>query len=244
MSPARAWATAVRVLAQLRHDPRTLALLLVVPSGLLALMSVMYDQPAPFSAAATPTLVLVPLVMMFLVTSVTMLRERTSGTLERLLTTPLTRLELVTGYGIAFGAVAVAQSSALTAFGLGVLDLQIAGPVELVLALAAAAALLGVGMGLALSGLATTEFQALQMLPATLLPQLLLSGLLVPRERLPGWLETIADVLPLSFALDATRSLATSAEVSEDVLVDLAIITGIAVAALAAGAATLRRRTA
>ena len=115
----RTTATAVRILRQLAHDRRTVALLLVVPSLLLALLYFMYDgQDARFGRIALIMLGVFPFVIMFLVTSIAMLRERTSGTLERLLTTPLGKLDLLFGYGLAFGLALLKESLDDSRFGI------------------------------------------------------------------------------------------------------------------------------
>jgi len=245
MNVTRTLATARRVLAQLRHDPRTIALLLVVPCLLLVLLKYMFDaQPGTFSRIGPELLGIFPLMVMFLVTSVAMLRERTTGTLERLLTMPLGKLDLLLGYGLAFGAVALVQAALASALTIGVLGLDIAGPTWLVFAVAVADGLLGMALGLLVSAFAATEFQAVQFLPAVLFPQLLLCGLFVPREDMATALRWISDVLPLSYAVDAMARLTASAEVGGEIVRDLAVVAGCALLALALGAATLRRRTA
>jgi ABC-2 type transport system permease protein len=235
-------ATARRVLIQLRHDHRTVAMLLVVPLVLLSLLWWVYDGGPVFDRIGAPLLAVFPFIVMFLVTSVATLRERTSGTLERLLTMPLGRGDFLLGYALAFGAVAVAQAALASALVLGPLDLEVAGPAWVLVAVALLDALLGVALGLLVSAFAATEFQAVQFLPAVVLPQFLLCGLLVPRDALPDVLAAVSDVLPLSYAVDAMLEVAASAEPA--VAVDLAVVAALAVAALALGAATLRRRTA
>lgn len=181
---------------------------------------------------------------MFLVTSVTMLRERVSGTLERLLTTPLGKLDLLLGYGLAFAAVAGLQVSLVSALSLGPLGVDVAGPVALVLAVAVIDALLGVALGLLVSAFARTEFQAIQFLPAFVFPQLMLCGLLIPRPELPDALRAVSDLLPLSYAMDAMISLAASPEVTAGLRDDIAVTAGAALVALVLAAGTLRRRSA
>ncbi|GAA1224194.1 ABC transporter permease [Kitasatospora nipponensis] len=245
MNLSRTLATARRVLAQLRHDPRTIALLLVVPCVLLTLLRFMYDgQPHAFDRIGAALLGIFPLLVMFLVTSVAMLRERTSGTLERLLTMPLGRLDLLLGYALAFGVVALLQAGAACALTLGLLGLKVVGPTWLLVAVALGDGLLGMALGLFVSAFAATEFQAVQFLPAVLLPQLLLCGLFVPRERMATGLHWVSDALPLSYAVDAMARLGTDSGVSGTTVLDLAVIAGAALLALALGAATLRRRTA
>jgi len=185
-----------------------------------------------------------PFVVMFLVTSVTTLRERRSGTLERLLAMPLGKLDLVGGYAVAFGALAVVQASVATAFAIWVCGLDVAGPVWMLLVVAVADAVLGCTTGLLLSAFATTEFQAVQFMPAVVLPQFLLCGLLVPRAQLNSLLHSVSDVLPLSYAVDAMSKVTTQVEVTAGLLGDLLVVVVFAAVTVALGAATLRRRTA
>jgi ABC-2 type transport system permease protein len=183
-----------------------------------------------------------PFIVMFLVTSVTTLRERSSGTLERLLAMPMGKLDFLVGYALAFGLVAAVQSVLAVSISVGLLGLDVLGPVWLLTIVAVADAVLGTALGLFVSAFAQTEFQAVQFMPALLIPQLLLCGLLVPRELLPPFLERVSDLLPLSYAVDAMQHLTTSASTAQ-VWHDVAIVAGFAVAGLALGAATLRRRT-
>ncbi|NHC44205.1 ABC transporter permease [Motilibacter aurantiacus] len=244
MSTRPALATAARVLAQLRRDPRTLALLLVVPCVLLALLAWVYDgRPQLFDGIGASLLGIFPFVSMFLVTSVATLRERTSGTLERLLTMPLSKLDLILGYALAFGLVAVVQAGLATALALGVLGLDVAGPWQALLLVAVLDALLGMAIGLLVSAFAASEFQAVQFLPAVVLPQVLLCGLLAPRESMAGVLEAVSGVLPLTYAVDAMQRLTTSGDVTGTLTRDLVVVVACVLAALGLGAATLRRRT-
>jgi ABC-2 type transport system permease protein len=237
-------ATTARILRQLRGDHRTLALMLVVPCVLLGLLAWIYaDSPIDVFDRIGPALLGVfPFVVMFIVTSVATLRERTSGTLERLLTTPLGKGDLMLGYALAFGAVAVAQAVVATGFAV-LVGLDIAGPVALLVVIALFDALLGTALGLLASGFARTEFQAVQFMPAFVLPQFLLCGLLVPRDQLPPVLEAISNVLPLSYAVDAMKDVSSQTDPLADVLVSLAFITVWIVFSLALGSLTLRRRT-
>jgi ABC-2 type transport system permease protein len=243
VSPAATGATAARVLAQLRRDPRTVALLLVVPVVLVALLKyVLAGEPQAFQRIGGPLLGLFPFISMFLVTSITMLRERTSGTLERLMTLPIAKLDLLAGYGIAFGAVAVAQSALVSTVSFAALGLH-AEHRPAVAALALANAELGMALGLFVSSLARTEFQAVQFMPAFVLPQLLLCGLFVPRGRMARALQLVADALPLTYAYDALARVSRGTALGGGFAVDLAVTLGGIVVALALGAATLRRRT-
>ena len=237
-------ATAARVLRQLRRDHRTLGLVFVVPALLLVLFRYVFDgQEETFDRVGGPLVGIFPLISMFLVTSIAMLRERTTGTLERLMSMPLAKLDLLLGYAIAFALVAAVQASLASAVAFWLLGLDVDGPVWLVVALAVANALLGMSLGLFLSAFATTEFQAVQFMPAVIVPQLLLCGLLIPRERMAGVLEWASAALPLTYAYDGLAR-ATAGETGERLAVDVAVVGGAILLALVLGATTLRRRTA
>ena len=179
---------------------------------------------------------------MFLVTSITMLRERKSGTLERLMTMPLGKLDLLAGYGIAFAALAALQAAVVSALTFGLLGLDVAGPRRLVAALAVANAVLGTALGLFVSAFAQTEFQAVQFMPAFVFPQILLCGLFVPRGEMAGWLRGISDALPMTYAYEALARTATNS-LGGRFAVDVAVVCGCILLSLGLGAATLRRRT-
>jgi ABC-2 type transport system permease protein len=243
MSARRCGATTARVLRQVRHDPRTLGLLVVVPCVLLGLLAWTFDKTPVFDRIGAPLLGVFPFVVMFLLTSVATLRERQSGTLERLLTMPLSKGDLVGGYALAFGLLAVIQALVAAGFAIVVLRLDVAGPVWLLVAVAVAVAVLGTTLGLLASAFARTEFQAVQFMPAFVLPQFLLCGLLVPRDQLPTALRLLSDALPLSYAVDAMRTITTSVQPLADVGQDLAVVLAFVVASVVLGSATLRRRT-
>jgi ABC-2 type transport system permease protein len=244
MSARVTLATARRVLAQLRRDPRTVVLLLAVPPLLLFLLRYVFDaNEARFDRVAGTLIGLFPFVTMFIVTSITMLRERTTGTLERLMTLPLAKADLLVGYGLAFALVAAVQALVAAGVALGALGLDVAGPVWLVLVFAVANAVLGMALGLFLSAFARSEFQAVQFMPAFVLPQILLCGLFVPRDRMARWLEIVSDALPLTYAYDALAG-AVADDAGSPLATDAAVVVGVTILALALGAATLRRRTA
>jgi ABC-2 type transport system permease protein len=249
ITPRITLAVASRVLTQLRRDHRTLAMLLVLPCLLISLLWWMFDAtdiaggPGVFDRVGPALLAMFPFIVMFLVTSVTTLRERSSGTLERLLSMPMANLDFLLGYALAFGLVAAVQSALAVGLSVGLLGLEVVGPVWLLTLVAVADAVLGTALGLLVSAFAQTEFQAVQFMPLLVIPQILLCGLFVPRELLPDVLEAVSNVLPLSYAVDAMQLLTRTAATGE-VWRDLAVVAGFALAGLTLGAATLRRRTA
>jgi ABC-2 type transport system permease protein len=238
-------AVTLRVLRQLKRDHRTVAMLLIVPCVLLTLLWWMFDgNDLVFNQFGPPLLALFPFIVMFLVTSVTTLRERSSGTLERLLSMPLGKADLLIGYAIAFGLVALVQAAVAVGLTVGLLGLDVVGPVWMLTVVAVLDAVLGTALGLFVSAFAETEFQAVQFMPALVLPQILLCGLFVARDALPAVLAAVSDVMPLSYAVSAMQEVQTSAELTSTLTVDLLVIAGFVAAALGLGAATLKRRTA
>lgn len=244
MSTAITLATTRRILAQLKHDHRTLALLIGVPALLMILLRYVFDQPMVFDRIGPMLLGLFPFTVMFVVASVATLRERTSGTLERLMTMPLGKLDLLLGYALAFGLIALVQVAVVLAISLTWLGLDLSGSLGSLVLVSLLDALLGMALGLFASAFARTEFQAVQFMPAFVLPQTLLCGLIVPREDMASWLRAIADVLPLSYAVEGMQEISARPDFTGTLGADVAVIAAFTVAALVLGAVTLRRRTA
>ena len=242
MNPRILLAVAGRVLNQIRRDHRTLAMLLVLPCALMTLLWWMFDD-LTFRALGPALLALFPFIIMFLVTSVTTLRERTSGTLERLLAMPMGKLDFLGGYALAFGLIAAVQSALAVGLSVLVLDLDVQGPVWMLTLVAIADAVLGTALGLFVSAFARTEFQAVQFMPAVVIPQILLCGLFVARDAMPAVLGFISDLLPLSYAVDAMQGVAQDITLAE-ITRDLGVVVAFAAAGLALGAVTLRRQSA
>ncbi len=238
-------ATAHRVLTQLRRDHRTVAMLLLVPSVLMVLLRYVFDaSPMVFDRIGLPLLGVFPFVTMFLVTSVAMLRERTSGTLERLLTTPMAKLDLLLGYGLAFALTAALQAGIACATAYWLLGLDTAGSPWMVVLVAVANAVLGMALGLFTSAFAQSEFQAVQFLPAVVLPQVLLCGLFTARDSMVGWLQAISNAMPLTYVVEALGEVGASSEITDTLIRDFGIVVTTAIAFLVLAAATLRRRSA
>ncbi len=244
MSATASLATAARVLVQLRHDRRTIAIVVVLPCLLLALLHEMFaGRPEAFQRVGGPLVGIFPFTTMFAVTSVTMLRERTTGTLERLMTLPLAKVDLLVGYAAAFAVLAAFQAAAVSALAFGALGLDTTGSPFAVGAVAVLDAILGSALGLFVSAFARTEFQAVQFLPAFVIPQLLLCGLFVPRPAMATGLRALSDVLPLTYAFDVLQRITRDGALGSTGARNLAVIAAFLLASVALGAATLRRRT-
>ncbi|MDP1851738.1 MAG: ABC transporter permease [Candidatus Planktophila sp.] len=241
MNPVRTFASAKRILLQLKHDPRSMALIIVAPCLLMTILKFVYwSQPQVFQNVAGSLLGVFPMLVMFLITSVATLRERTSGTLERVLISPVTKFEFIFGYAVAFGIASAVQAVIVSTYAIGPLGLNVIGSQAGLICVAILDALLGLALGLFVSSFAKTEFQAIQFLPIVLLPQLLLSGLLAPRETMPRILEEISNFLPLSYAVDATKKVLIG---QGSITSDFLIISLFLVFLLGAGSLTLRRTT-
>ncbi|MEU7783304.1 ABC transporter permease [Amycolatopsis sp. NPDC049159] len=243
MNPALTLATTRRILTQLRHDPRTVVMLVLVPTLLMVLLRYVFNSTAVFSRVAPALLGVFPFLIMFLIASITTLRERTTATLERLMTLPIGRLDLLFGYALAFGAIAVVQVSLAAGVSLWWLGLDLAGSVGMLLLIAVLDALLGMALGLFVSAFARTEFQAIQFMPVFVLPQILLCGLFVPRDDMGWLLRWLSEVMPLSYAVEALTRVTTAGTVDAVILRNLVVVACCALLALVLGAATLRRRT-
>ena len=243
MTLVRTFSTAGRVLTQIRHDPRTVGLLLVVPSLLIGLVAWIFTDTDVFQTIGPAMIALFPFIVMFLVTSISTLRERRSGTLERLFSMPLGKGDFILGYALAFGFLAVFQTAIAVSFAVFVCGLEIEGSIWLLFAVTVADALLGTALGLLASAFARTEFQVVQFMPLLVFPQILLGGIFIPRDQLPEVLEAISDWLPLSYAIDALTAVANDSEDAAWIWARILAIAAWIVGSIVVGSITLRRRT-
>lgn len=238
------FATTGRIIKQLSHDHRTVAMIFVVPCLLLALLRWMFDENlSTFNVIAPALLAIFPFIIMFLITSITTLRERTGGTMERLMALPIGKLDLVLGYMLAFGLLAIIQGTLASVVLLYWLGLDVNGPHWFLIVMALADALLGTALGIFVSAFAKTEFQAVQFMPAIVAPQILIGGLLMPLEKMPELLEKIAYFLPLTYAIDALSSITKNSEITSEAYRDLFVVIAFVIAAVLLSALTLRRKT-
>jgi ABC-2 type transport system permease protein len=251
MNPTTHWATTVRILTQLRRDRRAMFMILVIPAlitvlfySTLSLQGPGPDGRTPYDRLGILQIAVIPCAVMFPIAAITMRRERASGTLDRLFTTPMSKLDLLAGYGTAFSLGAVAQAAIVTLVAYRVTDLSTAGSPLLVAMVCVLTAVLGVALGLFFSAFAETEFQAVQFAPIVLVPQLFLAGVFIPRDEMPGWLHSFSDVLPLTYVVEALQQISTNAEATPRMWRDVGVVVAFIVAAVLGGAATLRRQEA
>nr|WP_308461256.1 ABC transporter permease [Streptomyces sp. Ru73] len=242
LTPGITFATAQRVLQQIVRDRGSVALMLAIPCMLMVILKLMFDDAdGAFERIGPQVFGIFPLIVMYLVASVSTLRERTSGTAERLLTMPVQRLDIVLGYSLAFGFLALLQAVLATLLSVGPLGLDIKGPPYLLMIIAMLGALLGLALGLLVSAFARNEFQAVQFLPAGVLPQFLVCGLFVPREDMSGGLAALAKVMPMTYAVQAAGEAAHHEGVTGLFVRDALLILGCVIVVLLASAATLKR---
>jgi ABC-2 type transport system permease protein len=239
----RTFLTAWRVLMQLRHDPRTILLILAIPSVLITLLYYVFSDSRQLYDQFAPLLLgIFPFIMMFIVTSVATLRERMSGTLERLLTMPLRTGEFVLGYAIAFAVMACIQATLATFICVHWLGVSVAGGGSRLLLVAILSGIIGESLGLFVSAFANSEFQAVQFMPALVFPQFLTCGLFIERSHMAKGLQWFSDLLPLTYVAEAAKRVETEAAWSHALKGDLLVIAFYAVGVLLLSALTLRGR--
>lgn len=237
-------ATVRRILAQLGHDRRTVGVITVAPIVVVTLLHHLFGGAEPMvSKLELEMLIVFPIIIMFLLTAIAMVRERISGSLERLLTTPIAKADILLAYALAFGLLATIQVLVLAGYCFWVLGMTVAGPTWAVVLAGVLGAQLGVVFGLLASALSRSEFQAIQFFPTLIIPQLILCGLFGPRTEQPDWLYALSSALPISYAVGAIEELFSNAEPTTTYWQYTGITLACVVGLLVLAAATLRRRT-
>ncbi|WP_026562951.1 ABC transporter permease [Bacillus sp. J37] len=140
----------------------------------------------------------------FLISGIGLLKERTTGTLERLMATPIRRGEIITAYLIGFGVFAIVQTVVIVFYSINVLDMVLVGSIWNVILINLLLALVALSLGILLSSFASSEFQMVQFIPVAVVPQIFFSGIL-PLEGMSNWLQAIAKIMPLYYAADALK---------------------------------------
>jgi ABC-2 type transport system permease protein len=230
-------------MSQLRHDPRTLALLFLIPPVLITILKFVFqDEKHTFDHIAPLLLGIFPMIMMFLITSIVTLRERTSGTLDRLMTTPMSKLDFILGYAIAFSLLGFLQAIVTGVVMLGLLQVTVMGGAIPTIIGAVFASFLGTTLGLFISAFARSEFQAVQFMPAFIFPQILTCGLFITRSQMARPLQWFADVMPLTYSTDAMKRVTENPMWTTTLTRDLVVVGTFGILALILGSATIRRR--
>ena len=202
-----------------------------------------YGEDARFIDFFAPGVMgLAAMMVTFMLSIISFVHERSAGTLDRLLSTPVTEGEIVAGYALAFGLVGLAQSVVIILTAVLLFDIQIIGSPVLVLLIILLFGVGNQGLAFMLSSLAKNEFQAIQFLPLILFPSLLLAGVFWPLEAVPALLRPISNFIPLTYCVDALRSVMIRGWGVGDVLFPLGVLVLFAVVMLGLSTYGLRKR--
>ncbi len=199
-------AVATRILRSLRGDRRTLGLVVVVPAFIIYLVSEVFPRPEPVAPILLAVFVFF---LTYILTAIGFLRERTAGTLDRVLVSPISRTALVLGYVLGYGILATVQALVLLGAAVLFLGVEFANGVVLFVAVELLGALSALGIGVVLSLFAANEFQAIQFIPLVITPQVILGGTFLPVSELPVYLEYPALVFPVTHLIDAMEYVVT-----------------------------------
>ncbi|APC47773.1 ABC transporter permease [Virgibacillus halodenitrificans] len=159
----------------------------------------------------------------FLIAGISLLKERTSGTLERLMATPIKRYEIIAGYLVGFGIFAFIQTIIIVFYSIYVLDIVHLGSIWLVILTNILIALVALSLGTLLSSFAVSEFQMMQFIPLVIVPQIFFTGIF-PMEGMADWLQSLGKIMPLFYASDALKGVMYKGFTFQDIAVDLLIL--------------------
>lgn len=243
ISMGRSLAIALRIVRQVRRDHRSLALIIVAPVVVMSLVGFSFFERREILDNVAPALLAVfAFFFVFILTGVSFLRERAQGTLERLLTTPVSRADILLGYLLGFLLFATVQTLVILLFTVWILQVEYRGDLWQVMVLLLTVTVVGVNLGIFISTFARNEFQVVQFIPLVLAPQIFLSGLILPVEELPGLFQAASSVLPLTYAVEGLREIMLRGGGLGDVVRELAVLLAFAVGLLVLASATVRRR--
>ena len=242
MSPGRTLAIAERIIRQIVKDRRSAALIIVAPLIVMSLVGFsLIDQKPILNRVAPGLLGTFVMFFTFLLTGVSFLRERAQGTLERLMTTTVARGDILVGYLLGFLLFATIQAAVILTFTIVALQIEYQGNIIEIVAVLLLVVVVAVNLGIFVSTFANNEFQVVQFIPIVLLPQIFLSGVIIPTDQMPSVMEAISVVLPLTYAVEGLREIMVMDQSLADVWADLVILAGFGLGLLIAAVATLRR---
>ena len=182
------------------------------------------DKNTGFFARMIPILIgFVVFFFVFLISGMALLKERTSGTLERLLATPVKRSEIVYGYMLSYGIIAIFQTAVVVLAAIWLLDVEVVGSILNVIIVNVVLALVALAFGILLSTLAKSEFQMMQFIPLVIMPQLFFSGI-IPLSSMGEWAPTVGKFLPLTYSGDAISQIILYGHNLGDILPNLGVL--------------------
>lgn len=242
MSIDRKLAIATRIAREIRRDRRSLALIIGAPIIVMSLIGFSFqDQKSVLNEVAPALIATMAMFFVFVLTGISFLRERSQGTLERLLSTAVTRSDLLLGYLAGFLIFALAQSIIILMYTLFVVDVDYAGKIWDIIAILLIVTIASVSMGIFISTFAKNEFQVVQFIPLLIAPQIFLSGMILPTSQLPKYFQVVSGALPLTYANRALRDIMLRGASLTDVSTEIAVLTLFAVGMLTAAALTVRK---
>ena len=241
MMASQAFTIAGRVMRQLTRDHRTMVLIFIVPLVVMALIGLSFPQAGVLDYIAPALLATLALFFGFLLTGISFLRERSQGTLERLMASPLSRLDIVVGYLCGFFIFALTQTLIILLFTIYVLDVNYSGDLWQIFIFQVVVIIGAVNLGIFISTFARNEFQMVQFIPLIILPQVFLCGVIWPVEQMPNYLQWLSAALPLTYAVDGLRNIMLNGQNLMDVGFELGILVGFTIIISIIAAVTLRR---
>jgi ABC-2 type transport system permease protein len=238
---SRALIIAGRVMRQLIRDRRTMALIVIVPLVIASIVGVSVPEKSILDYIAPAVLAVLILFFGFLLTGISVLRERTQGTLERLMASPVSRLDVVGGYLLGFLPFALLQTLIIFFYMVYVLNVNYHGELWQILVFQVIIGIGAVCLGIFCSIFAKNEFQMIQFIPLIILPQIFLCGLLWPVDQMPDYLQWIAKFLPLTYGVDGVRAMMLQGQALLDIGKEVWVLLAFAIGFLILAAVTLRR---
>jgi ABC-2 type transport system permease protein len=232
---------ASRVIQQLIRDRRTMVLLVVVPLVIASIVGVSIPSKQTLDYIAPAVLAVLILFFGFILTGISFLRERSQGTLERLMASPVSKLDVVGGYLLGFLLFAVLQTMILFFYLIYVLNISFHGELWQIIVFEIIIGILAVCLGIFISVFARNEFQMVQFIPLIIMPQIFLCGLLWPVEQMPDYLQWIARFLPLTYGVDGIRALMLQGQNLLNIGKEIGVLAGYAVGLMILASLTLRR---
>ncbi len=239
--PSLAFTVASRVIRQLTRDRRTMALIFIVPLVVMTLIGLSFPETTVLDYIAPALLATLALFFGFLLTGISFLRERSQGTLERLMASPVSRLDIVVGYLLGFFIFALVQTLIILLFTIYVLKINYHGDLWQIFVFQVIVIVAAVNLGIFISTFARNEFQMMQFIPLIILPQMFLCGLLWPVSQMPEYLQWIAKFLPLTYGVDGIRALMLQGKNLLDIGKEIGVLAAYAVGLLILASLTLRR---
>lgn len=233
-----------RTIIQLVRDRRTIALILIVPLVIASIVGVSTPDKRMLDYIAPAILAVLILFFGFLLTGISVLRERTQGTMERLMASPATRLDIVGGYLLGYLLFALIQTLIIFFYMVYVIKINYQGDLWQILVFQVIIGVGAVCLGIFFSVFARNEFQMVQFIPLIILPQIFLCGLLWPLAQMPNYLQWIARFLPLTYGVEGIRALMQEGKVLLDIGKDIGVLAAYAIALIVLAGISLRRGSA